>query len=92
MTALPALRQGVAFAATVGLLYIACAIVAMVSPGAIPGALDVVVHGLDIGSLTRDVPPTTVGEVGAGLLYVMAYSFVAGALYGAIRNALARRA
>ncbi len=92
MTALPALRQGAAFAATVGLLYIACAIVAMVSPGAIPGALDVVVHGLDIGSLTRDVPPTTVGEVGAGLLYVIAYSFVAGTLYGAIRNALARPA
>lgn len=92
MTALPALRQGAAFAATVGLLYIACAIVAMVSPWAIPGALDVVVHGLDIGSLTRDVPPTTVGEVGAGLLYVIAYSFVAGTLYGAIRNALVRRA
>lgn len=92
MTALPALRQGVAFAATAGLLYLACAMVAMISPGAIPGALDVVVHGLEIGPLTRDVPPTTAGEVGAGLLYVIAYSFVAGTLYGAIRNALSHRA
>lgn len=92
MTKLPALRQGAAFAATVGLLYVACAIVAMVSPGAIPSALDVVVHGLDMGSLTRSVPPTTAGEVGAGLLYVLVYSFVAGTLYGAIRNALARGA
>jgi hypothetical protein len=91
MTVLSAIRQGVAFAATTGLLYLACAIVALMSPGAIPGALDVVVHGLEIGSLTRDVPPTTVGEVGAGLLYVVAYSFVAGTVYGAIRNALAPR-
>lgn len=92
MTTLPAIRQGVAFAATAGLLYLACAIVAMVAPGAIPGALDVVVHGLEIGSLTRDVPPTTVGEVGAGLVYVIVYSFVAGTLYGTVRNALVRRA
>lgn len=92
MTALSAFRQGVAFSATVGLLYIACAIVAMLSPGTIPGALDVVVHGLEIGSLTRDVPPTSAAEAGAGLLYVIAYGFVAGTLYGAIRNALARRA
>lgn len=80
MSNLSALRQGVAFAATVGLLYLACAIVAMVLPSAIPGALDVVVHGLDMGPLTRSVPPISVGEVGAGLLYVIAYSFVAGAL------------
>ena len=92
MTVMSALRQGVALAATIGLLYLACAIVAMLSPGAIPAALDVVVHGLEIGSLTRNVSPTTAGEVGAGLLYVIAYSFIAGTLYGSIRNALARRA
>lgn len=91
MTALPALRQGAAFAATVGLLYIACALVAMVAPGAIPAALDVVVHGLTIDTLTRDVPAATVGEIVVGLLYAIAYSFVAGWLYGAIRNTLAPR-
>lgn len=92
MNTLSALRQGTAFAATVGLLYVACAIVAMIAPQAIPHALDVVVHGLDIGSLTQNVRPTTWTEVCAGLLYVVGYTFVAGTLYGSIRNALARRA
>ena len=86
MTHLSALRQGTAVAATVGVLYIACAIVALVDPTAIANAMQAVVHGLR--SLDQDVPATTAPAATVGLLYVVAYSFVAGTLYGAIRNAL----
>lgn len=92
MKPLSALRYGLAFAITVGLLYVACAIVTLVAPTAIASVIDTVVHGLDIGPLTRNLQPAPVSRMVVGLISITLYSFVAGTLYGAIRNLLARSA
>jgi hypothetical protein len=92
MKQLSALRYGVALAVTVSVLYLACAIVTMISPTAIADMLGAIVHGLNINPLTRDVPPNTLGGTLIGLVYIACYSFVAGVLFGAIRNRLARSA
>lgn len=92
MKALSAWRYGFAFATTVGLLYVACAIVALVAPTVIASVIDTVVHGLNIGPLTRNLQPVQVGRIVMGLIYITLYSFVAGTLYGAARNLLARSA
>jgi hypothetical protein len=90
MQRLSALRYGFVFAITVGLLYIACGIATMVAPTAIATVIDAVVHGLNIGSLTRNLPATSLGEVAIGLVYISIYSFIAGCVYGAVRNVLGR--
>ena len=92
MTCLPAWRYGAALSITVGLLYVACAVLAMLVPDAIPRALGVVVHGLNIAAISGPAPATTVAVVAAGLVYVLLYTFLAGWLFGAVRNALARAA
>lgn len=92
MICMPAWRYGAALSITVGLLYIACAIVAMAVPDALARALTVVVHGLNIGGLTAPIPPTSIGAVIVGLVYIALYTFIAGWLFGAVRNAMARAA
>ena len=90
MTALSPWRYGVVLAATIAILYAACAVATLVAPGVVARVLDVVVHGLDIGVLTARIPPPSGATIGAGLLCVTGYAFIAGSLYGAIRNRLAR--
>jgi hypothetical protein len=92
MKPLSAWRSGLAFAITVSLLYIACAIATLAAPSAIASVIDTVVHGLNIGPLTRDLPPAQVSAMATGLVYVTLYSFVAGTLYSAVRNLLAKPA
>ncbi|MFZ5657292.1 MAG: DUF5676 family membrane protein [Pseudomonadota bacterium] len=90
MICMPAWRYGAALSLTAGVLYIACAIVAMLVPDAIARALTTVVHGLNIGGLTSQVPSTSIDAVGMGLVYVTVYAFVAGWLFGVVHNSLAR--
>lgn len=90
MICMPAWRYGAALALTVGLLYIACALLAVVMPDAIPRIVTVVVHGLNIGGLTGPTAPPRAGTMVVGLVYVSLYAFVAGWLFGAVRNAMAR--
>ena len=92
MTCLPAWRYGAALSITVGLLYLACAVVAMLVPDLIPRILETVVHGLNIRALTALTPSTSVAGVAGGLVYVVLYCFLAGWLFGAVRNGLARSA
>lgn len=89
MKSLSPLRYGAALAITIGILYIACAVVSMVAPAALAAALDVVAHGINIGPRTTNVAPVTLGEVIVGLVYIVCYSFVAGVLFGTVRNRLA---
>lgn len=90
MTCLPAWRYGAALSITMGLLYLACALVTLAAPEAIARALTVVVHGLNLASVTSPIPATDPGAILVGLVFVALYAFIAGALFGAVRNALAR--
>jgi hypothetical protein len=92
MICIPAWRYGATLSITVGLLYLACALVAMAVPDALARAVTVVVHGLNIGGMTGPIPPTTFGAALLGLVYVAVYAFVAGWLFGAVRNTMARAA
>lgn len=86
MKPLSPLGYGAALAITVGILYLACAIVSMMAPGALADAIEAVAHGINIRPLTDNVAPVKLGDVIIGLIYVACYSFVAGVLFGAIRN------
>jgi hypothetical protein len=90
MQPLSALRYGFVLAITVGLLYVACGIATMVAPTAIATVINSVVHGLNIGSLTRNLPATNLGQVAVGLVSISVYSFIAGCVYGVVRNVLGR--
>lgn len=90
MNTLSAWRYGVATGITAGLLYAGCGLVALVSPDLLPRILLAVVHGLDIRLQAAAVPRTPVGTMLLGLVYVVGWSFVAGAVFGAVRNALVR--
>lgn len=72
-----------------GLLYLVCALVVAIAPGALSAALGLIVHGLNILPLTQQVPPISLTAVLMGLLAIMAYSFVAGLLFGVVNNLLA---
>ncbi len=89
MKPLSPLGYGVALAITVGILYLSCAVVSMIAPAALADAIDVVAHGVNISPLTDNVAPVKLGDVIIGLLYIGCYSFVAGVLFGAIRNRMA---
>jgi len=81
---------GLSLAITVGLLYLLCALVVAVAPGALSAAIGLVVHGLNLAPLTQQVPPVSPTAVLVGLLAIMVYSFVAGLLFGVVNNVLAR--
>lgn len=80
---------GLSLAITVGVLYLLCALVVALAPGALMTALGVVAHGLNLTPLTQQVVPISLPAVLVGLLAMMAYSFLAGLLFGGVNNLLA---
>lgn len=90
MNRLNPVSTGLALAITVGLLYLLCALMVAMAPGALPAALGLVVHGLNLAPLTQQVPSVSLPAVLTGLLAIMAYSFIAGLLFGLVNNVLAR--
>lgn len=81
---------GLSLAITLGLLYVACALVVAIAPGALSAGFGLVVHSLDLAPLMRQVPPMRLSIVLMGLVVIMAYGFVAGLLFGLVSNAVAR--
>lgn len=90
MNRLNPVATGLSLAITVGLLYLLCALTVAIAPGALSTTLGLVVHGLNSVPLTQQVPPTSLPAVLVGLLAIMAYSFIAGLLFGLVDNVLAR--
>lgn len=90
MICMPAWRYGAALSATAGLLYLACVLVTMVMPDAVARSVGAIVHGLNIGALTATAPATSLSAGLGGLLFVVLYAFVAGWLFGVLRNGFAR--
>lgn len=81
---------GLSLSITVGLLYLLCALVVAFAPGALMAALGLVAHGLNLAPLTQQVAPISSAAVLLGLLAIMAYSFIAGLLFGLVNNMLGR--
>jgi len=79
---------GLSLAITVGLLYLLCALVVAFAPDALMAALGLVAHGLNLAPLMQQVAPISPTAVLVGLLAIMAYSFVAGLLFGLVNNML----
>lgn len=90
MNRLNPVTTGLSLAITVGLLYLLCALVVAFAPGALMAALGLVAHGLNLAPLTQQVAPISLPAVLVGLLALMAYSFIAGLLFGLVHNAFAR--
>lgn len=79
-------RLGLSLALTAGLLYLLCALMVALAPGAFSAVLGLVAHGLNIAPLTQLVAPISLPAVLVGLLVLMAYSFIAGLLFGLVNN------
>ncbi|MFZ5663270.1 MAG: DUF5676 family membrane protein [Pseudomonadota bacterium] len=90
-TSLPPVRTGLAVAATAAVLYLACALLALVAPGMLIDLLATMAHGLDIEPLFRRAPTLSALAVVTGTLAVASYGFLAGALFALWFGLLGRR-
>jgi hypothetical protein len=86
MSQLTPLRTGAAFAVTVAILYVACLLAVWVAPGMVLAVFSTWVHGLNLEPLTTNPPPLQLPRALMGLLLISAYFFIAGAVYGVVRN------
>lgn len=77
---------GLSLAVTAVLLYLACAVIVALSPGALAAGLGLIVHGLSLSGLSPAIGELRCGAVLIGTLAVSGYAFVAGALFGAVHR------
>jgi hypothetical protein len=77
---------GLSLALTAALLYLACALVVALAPGALLAGLRLVVHGLSLSGLSPAVDELRWGSVLVGTVAVAVYAFVAGVLFGAVHR------
>jgi hypothetical protein len=91
MTQLTPFRTGAAFALTIAILYVACLLLVLVAPGVVLAIFATWVHGLNLEPLTTNPPPIDIGRALLGLLLISGYAFIAGTVYGAVRQWLAPR-
>lgn len=91
MNRLNPVTTGLSLAITIGLLYLLCALIVAVAPGPSMALLGMMAHGLNIAPLTQQVPPMTLAGLLISLLFIMAYSFLAGLLFCWTSNALTRK-
>ncbi len=78
---------GKTLAATVGILYVVCAIAYVVFPALTKASFVYMMHGLDVEKLFTPIQffPTIVG-----LVVSVVYSYIAGALFAYLWNKLAK--
>ncbi|MDO8581622.1 MAG: DUF5676 family membrane protein [bacterium] len=78
---------GKVLAATVGILYILCTIAYVVLPSLTKASFVYMMHGMNVGNLFTPIQffPTVIG-----LLVSIVYSYIAGALFAALWNKLAK--
>lgn len=86
MSQLTPLRTGAAFAVTVAILYVACLVAVWIAPGLVLAVFATWVHGLNLEPLTTNPPPLDLSRALLGLLLISAYFFIAGAVYGVVRQ------
>ena len=82
---------GAAFAVTVGIVYIACAVAVLLFPDATLAFFNTWMHGIDLTVIKRDpASPLTFNEWGTGFVTAVVGGFLAGAIYGWARNLFMR--
>lgn len=86
MSQLTPLRTGAAFAVTVAILYVACLVAVWIAPGLVLAVFATWVHGLNLEPLTTNPPPLDLSRALLGLLLISVYFFIAGAVYGVVRQ------
>ena len=84
------LNVGATLAGTVVVLYLFCALIVVVVPGAVESGVKLAAHGVNLDPVFEQ--PTDVTLVGllGGTLAVAIYSFVFGAVFGWIYNRFAK--
>jgi hypothetical protein len=86
MNKLKPLNVGLSFSGTWVVLYLLCALIVWVAPGALESAVTLVAHGMNLDPVFEDAKSVSFAAVLAGTLAVAIYSFVAGSLFGWIYN------
>lgn len=84
--------RGAALAVTVGVVYVVCALAVALFPDGALAFFNTWAHGVDLTIVKR--PPTkplTAAEWVFGLVSVVVAGYLAGALYGWVRNLFSRR-
>ena len=84
------LSYALTLAVTVGVLYLACAVVVALVPGALAAALRLVLHGLNLSLSPAAVEGMTWSRVLLGTLAIGAYAFIAGGVFGFVRDGIER--
>ena len=84
------LTCGLSLAVTTAILYIACAVVVAVWPGAMVAALGTIVHGLNVSGAAPSMDALSWSAVAVGTCVAAAYAFVAGLLFGFVHRWFAR--
>lgn len=84
------LSYALSLAVTVGMLYLACAVVVALVPGALAAALGLVLHGLNLSFSAAAVEGMTWSRVLLGTLALAAYAFIAGGAFGFVRDGIER--
>lgn len=79
--------RGAALAVTAGVIYIVCAIAVALFPDGTLAFFNTWVHGMDLTLVKRPAAkPLTAEEWIYGLVSIVLASYLAGALYGWVRN------
>lgn len=80
------LSCGLSLALTAAVLYLGCALVLALAPGAMVAGLGLIVHGLSLSGLSPAAGGMSWSAVLIGTFAIAAYAFVAGALFGAVKS------
>ena len=80
------LSCGLSLAVTAALLYLACAVVVALDPGALAAGLRLIVHGLSLPELAPAAGGLSWTAVMIGSLAIAGYSFIAGVLFGVMHR------
>ena len=82
---------GAAFAVTVAVFYVACAVGVLLFPDGTLAFFNTWIHGIDLTLIKRDLAnPLTLNDWGTGFATAIASGFLAGATYGWARDLFAR--
>lgn len=82
---------GAAFAVTIAVVYMACAVAVLLFPDATLAFFNTWFHGVDLTLIERDpANPLTFNDWGTGFATAVVGGFVAGAIYGWARNVFTR--
>ena len=82
---------GAAFAVTVAVIYVACAVGVLLFPDGTLAFYNTWIHGIDLSLIKRDpANPLTLNDWGTGFATAIVSGFLAGATYGWARALFAR--